>query len=68
MYGAIIGGKLSGDPSIVELAEKALSGMTETERNTKVGSPHSTINKVMFATALDPYALKRREDEHLLKV
>ena len=68
LYGAIIGGKLSGDSNIISMAEKALDEMTEYEMKTKIGSPHSTINKVMFATALDPYAFKRQEDESILTV
>ena len=68
LYGAIIGGKLSMDSTIIALAEKSLDSMTEYEMNTTVGSPHSTINKVMFATALDPYAFQRQNDENILTV
>ena len=68
LYGAIIGGKLSKDPSIITQSESCLESMIEYEMKTKIGSPHSTINKVMFATALDPYALMIRDDEEILKV
>ena len=68
LYGAIIGGKLSKDPNIITQSESCLEAMIEYEMKTKIGSPHSTINKVMFATALDPYALMIRDDEEILKV
>ena len=68
LYGAIIGGKLSRDSTIMALAEKSLDSMTEYEMNTKIGSPHSTINKVMFATALDPYAFQKQDNENILTV
>ena len=68
LYGAIIGGKLSDDSNVIALAEKSLNSMTEYEMKSKIGSPHSTINKVMFATALDPYAFKKLDDENVLSI
>merc|ERR1712150_120093 len=68
LYGAIIGGKLSEDSNVIALAEKSLNSMTEYEMKSKIGSPHSTINKVMFATALDPCAFKKLDDENVLSI
>ena len=68
LYGAIIGGKLSKDPSIIALANKSLDQMRKYEMNTKIGSPHSTINKVMFATALDPLALQIHHDDSIFEI
>ena len=40
-----------------------LEQMKEYETNSPMGSPHSSINKVMFATALDPGVLSRTDVE-----
>ena len=68
LYGAIIGGKLSMDSNIVALANKSLDHMKEYEMNNKIGSPHSTINKIMFATAFDPFAFKKYSDDTIFEV
>ena len=68
LYGAIIGAKLSGDKKLLDKADIVLDQMKESEMNSPLGSPHSTINKVMFATALDPGVLSRREQEPRLEI
>ena len=68
LYGAIIGGKLSMDSNIIALANKSLDHMKEYEMSTKIGSPHSTINKVMYATALDPYALQKYPNDAVFEI
>ena len=68
LYGAIIGAKLSGVKQLEDRAELILEQMKEYEERSPMGSPHSSINKVMFATALDPEVLKRTEDLNLNKI
>jgi len=68
LYGAIIGGKLSGDQTVVQMAAKALDKMREIEMKSGMGDSLASINKVMFATALDPWAFQRQPRESLLPV
>jgi len=42
--------------------------MKDFEMGTPLGSPHSTINKVMFATALDCGALEKQPQEAFLSL
>eukprot|EP00090_Calanus_glacialis_P024070 TRINITY_DN37370_c0_g1_i1.p1 TRINITY_DN37370_c0_g1~~TRINITY_DN37370_c0_g1_i1.p1 ORF type:complete len:289 (+),score=65.53 TRINITY_DN37370_c0_g1_i1:94-867(+) len=63
LYGAIIGAKLSGEKRLEDRAGLLLEQMKEYETNSPMGSPHSSINKVMFATALDPGVLSRTDVE-----
>ena len=61
LYGAVIGAKISGIKELEEKADMILEEMKKHEQESPIGSPHSTINKVMFATALDPGVLRKRE-------
>eukprot|EP00756_Hemistasia_phaeocysticola_P005604 Hpha_TRINITY_DN13420_c0_g1::TRINITY_DN13420_c0_g1_i1::g.131017::m.131017 len=66
LYGAIIGGKLSGRPALAQRAERLLQ--SDAVRGVELGSrfgrsPHSGINKVMFATALAPLSLQPLDKE-----
>lgn len=66
LYGGILGAKLSGDAEVARLAETALKEMVDQEMSTRCGQePHSAINKVMFCTALDPWAFQRRPGEEV---
>lgn len=69
LYGTLIGGQLSGDARVADLARATLQQVSEFERKNVVGrSPHSTINKVMFATALDPYAMSKWPEDSTLNL
>eukprot|EP00397_Hematodinium_sp_SG-2012_P039452 GEMP01043075.1.p1 GENE.GEMP01043075.1~~GEMP01043075.1.p1 ORF type:complete len:345 (+),score=93.06 GEMP01043075.1:180-1214(+) len=66
LYGAIIGAKLSKDSQVISVADAALDAVMEVEKRRPLGGPHSCINKVMFATALDPLAFERLADENVI--
>lgn len=68
LYYALIGAKLSKNPNLLKYAKIVLDRVTEIELHTPRGTAHSAINKVMFASALDPLALARRPDERLLNL
>lgn len=60
-YGAVIGAKISGIKALEKNIEMILEEMKKYELECPIGSRHSTINKVMYATALDPGVLRKRE-------
>ena len=62
LYGAIIGAKLPRDPTLENLADNVLNRVAPTQLKQAYG-PHSAINKVMFAAALDPLGFQRLPDE-----
>ena len=66
LYGALIGAKLSRDTALASRAETLLrsDAVAGVELGHRCGErEHSGINKVMFATALDPLALEPLESE-----
>eukprot|EP01062_Namystynia_karyoxenos_P003069 TRINITY_DN11081_c0_g1_i3.p1 TRINITY_DN11081_c0_g1~~TRINITY_DN11081_c0_g1_i3.p1 ORF type:complete len:362 (+),score=97.10 TRINITY_DN11081_c0_g1_i3:81-1166(+) len=65
LYGAVIGARLSRDAEVAARAEEALAALVDREERQPVGAPHSGINKVMLATALDPWALEARPGEEV---
>ena len=51
----------SGVPGLVAMAERALAAVAAEEEQVVIGSgPHTSINRVMFALALDPSVLVSR--------
>jgi hypothetical protein len=61
-----MGGQMLGG-AVDEEANKALDLVTPTELNAPMGlSPHSGINKVMFASAVHPLAFARSGHEPFL--
>ena len=64
LYGGIIGGKILG----VSGSQEILEQVKAIEMSTKCGDlEHSGINKVMFASALDPGAFLRSRDEQVIE-
>ena len=74
LYGALLGARLlpsslttTGGEDIKDLAERIVDAVTPIElRAALAETPHSAINKVMLATALDPLAFSRLDHEPTL--
>ena len=72
LYGALVGARLATGRDAAALqrhASKLLKQVNELERKVPFGgAEHSGINKVMMATALDPWAFARLPDEPVVQL
>jgi hypothetical protein len=62
LYGALFGMQLYEKQDLNRYSERAVRQFLSVEMDREVGdSAHSTINKVMFATAVNPMGYKRTD-------
>ncbi|KAF4708008.1 hypothetical protein FOZ62_024627 [Perkinsus olseni] len=64
LYGALLGARISGVPSIVDACSDLIERLIPVEMSVGCGEvEHSAINKVMLAAALCPGEWTKREDD-----